>query len=139
MRPSRQRGFSLLEAIVALAIVASAGMALFAAMNQSIRMAARADDARKADSAMRNALAWMETVNPAQTPSGEKRLGEVVLQWRSEPVEPPRDAEGGYRQAGLYRIGLYDVTLDVRAGEGIASSLRLRKVGYLQVREPAQL
>ena len=24
----------------------------------------------------------METVNPAQTPSGEKRLGEVVLQWR---------------------------------------------------------
>ncbi len=40
MRTERQRGFSLLEAIVALAILASVGMALFAAMNQSLSMVA---------------------------------------------------------------------------------------------------
>ena len=76
MRPLRPpRGFSLLEAIVALAILASAGLALFAAMSQSVQMVARAENARLADSAVRNAVAWMETVNPMQTPQGEQRLG----------------------------------------------------------------
>lgn len=139
MRPESARGFSLLEAIVALAIVASAGLALFAAMNQSVQMATRAENARKADTAMRNALAWMETVNPGLTPTGEQRLGDMVLRWTSEPVETPRDATTGYMQAGLYRIGLYDLTLDVRTGDGVASSFHLRKVGYKQVREPDQL
>lgn len=132
------RGFSLLEAIVALAIVATAGMVLFAGMNQSVQMAMRAENSRKADTAKRNALAWMETVNPAQVPSGEKQLGDMSLEWKSEPIEPPRDAMTGYLQAGLYEIGLYDVTIDIRT-DGVSSSFNLRKVGYKQVREPAQL
>ena len=46
MKPLRvPRGFSLLEAIVALAILATAGLALFAAMSQSVQMVARADAA----------------------------------------------------------------------------------------------
>lgn len=138
-RLESSRGFSLLEAIVALAIVATAGLALFAAMNQSIQMALRAESARKNDTAMRNALAWMEVVNPGLTPSGEKRLGGMVLEWKSEPIEPPRDAMTGYLQAGLYQVGLYDVTVDVRGEEGVSASFHLRKVGYKQVREPAQL
>ena len=72
-----QRGFSLLEAIVALTILATAGLALFAAMNQSVQMVSRAEKSREADSALRNAMAWMETVNPAQTPEGEQKLGAV--------------------------------------------------------------
>lgn len=139
MRPESARGFSLLEAIVALAIVASAGLALFAAMSQSVQMATRAENARKADTAMRNALAWMETVNPGKTPAGEQRLGEMVLAWKSEPVEPPRDAMTGYLQAGLFQIGLYDLTLDIRTDDGLSTSFHLRKVGYKQVRERERL
>lgn len=133
------RGFSLLEAIVALAIVATAGLALFAAMNQSIQMALRAESARKSDTAMRNALAWMEIVNPALTPIGEKRLGSMELEWKSEPVEPPRDAMTGYLQAGLYQIGLYDVVVNIRSDDGVSASFHLRKVGYRQVREAPRL
>lgn len=135
---SPSKGFSLLEAIVALAIVATAGLALFAAMNQSVQMALKVESARKSDTAMRNALAWMETVNPALTPMGEKHLGDMVLEWRSEPVEPPRDAMTGYLQAGLYQVGLYDVAIDIR-GDGLSTSFLLRKVGYRQVREAPQL
>ncbi len=135
----RQRGFSLLEAIVALAILASAGMVLFASMNQSVQMVIRAESSREADSALRNALAWMETVNPAQSPQGEQALGEMTLRWESELAEPARDAMTGYLQAGLYQVGLYRVRLEiVRDGATIARA-DLRRVGYLQVREPAQL
>ena len=138
MRPLRPpRGFSLLEAIVALAILASAGLALFAAMSQSVQMVARAENARLADSAVRNAVAWMETVNPMQTPQGEQRLGEVTLRWSAQLVEPERDAMTGYLQAGLYQVGLYRVRLElVREGRTIAQA-ELHRVGYRQVREPA--
>lgn len=139
MNRRAQRGFSLLEAIVALAILASAGMVLFASMNQSVQMVQRAEASREADSALRNALAWMETVNPAQTPQGEQVLGEVTLRWDSELVEPARDAMTGYLQAGLYQVGLYRMRLELsRDGERMAE-VDLRRVGWLQVREPAVL
>lgn len=139
MNRRAQRGFSLLEAIVALAILASAGMVLFASMNQSVQMVQRAEASREADSALRNALAWMETVNPAQTPQGEQVLGEVTLRWDSELVEPARDAMTGYLQAGLYQVGLYRMRLELsRDGERMAE-IDLRRVGWLQVREPAVL
>lgn len=136
---SRHAGFSLLEAIVALAILASVGLALFAAMNQSLQMVARAEAARERETALRNAVAWLQTVNPAQTPSGEQALGDYVLHWSSELVEPPRDEASGYLRAGLYRIGLYDVHLRLdRSGRPFAD-LHMRRVGYLQVRAPEEI
>lgn len=135
----RQRGFSLLEAIVALTILAAVGLALFAAMGQSVQMVARAERARAADSALRNALAWMETVNPAETPQGEQQLGEITLRWTSEPIEPPRDAMTGYLQAGLYRVGLYRVRLELTRDDQSVAETTLHRVGYQQVRQPAAL
>ena len=133
------RGFSLLEAIVALAILATAGLALFASMSQSVQMVSRAENARLADSAVRNAVAWMETVNPMETPQGEQQLGEVTLRWSAQLVEPERDAMTGYLEPGLYRLGLYDVRLELEQdGRPLADTV-LRRVGYRQVREPAQL
>ncbi len=132
-------GFSLLEAIVAMAILAAAGMALFAAMSQSVQMAARAENAREADSAVRNALAWMETVNPAETPQGEQRWGGLALRWHSELVEPARDAMTGYHRAGLYQVGLYQVRLELTRDGRPVTDVSMRRVGYRQVRLPAEL
>ena len=135
----RQRGFSLLEAIVALTILATAGLALFAAMSQSVQMVARAENSRQADSAVRNALAWLHTVNPAETPRGEQRLGDVTLRWTSEPIESPRDAMTGYLQAGLYQVGLYRMQLELDRDGKPLTQATVRRVGYKQVREPAEL
>ena len=139
MNRQGMRGFSLLEAIVALAILATAGLALFASMSQSVQMVSRAERAREADSAVRNAVAWIETVNPMQTPQGEQELGDVTLRWSAQLVEPERDAMTGYLQPGLYRLGLYDVHMELlRDGEPLTEAV-VRRVGYRQVREPEQL
>lgn len=139
MRAERQSGFSLLEAIVALAILASVGMALFAAMNQSLSMVAKAEKVRERESALRNAVAWIQIVNPALQPRGEHELGDLLLRWTSEPVEQPRDATTGHAQAGLYRVGLYRMRLELdREGQPLAE-IELRRVGYEQVREPGVL
>ena len=136
----RARGFTLLVAIVALAILAAAGMALFAAMSQSLQMVRRAEAAREADAALRNALAWVEQVNPMEQPSGEQVLGGGwLLRWRSDPVEPPRDGETGFLQPGLYQVGLYDMTLTLVRDGDVRREAELRRAGYVQVREPFEL
>lgn len=136
---SAQRGFSLLEAIVALTILATVGMALFAAMSQSTQMIARAENARRVDSAVRNAAAWMASVNPAETPQGEQQLGDVTLRWSSDLVEPMHDAMTGYLQPGLYQVGLYDVRLELQRDGSPLTEVTIRRAGYRQVREPARI
>lgn len=138
-RGARTRGFTLLEAIVALAILASAGLALFAAMSQSTQMVQRARFARETDAALRNALAWTQQVNPMEAPRGEQVLGRYVLRWESEPVEAPRDAVTGYLEPGLYEVGLYRLHLELWRDGELARAATLRRAGYRQVREPAQL
>ena len=50
-----------------------------------------------------------------------------------------RDAMTGYLQPGLYRLGLYDVHMELlRDGEPLTEAV-VRRVGYRQVREPEQL
>ncbi len=139
MRSSRASGFSLLEAIVALAILAAAGMALFAAMSQSVRMVERAEAARERESAQRNALAWLQTINPAQEPDGQVQLGDVLLRWHAEPLEAPRDAMTGYLQAGLFQVGLYRVRMALERDQRPLAELEVRRVGYKQVRKPEVL
>lgn len=142
MRPSPgagTRGFTLLEAIVALAILASAGLALFAAMTQSTQMVQRAQQAREVDAALRNALAWSERINPMEHPLGEEAMGPWLLRWDSEPVEPPRDDVTGYLQPGLYQVGLYRLHLQLWRAGALQRDVTLHRAGYRQVREAAVL
>lgn len=136
---ARARGFSLLEAVVALAILAAAGLALFASLTQSVQMVGRAERAREVDLALRNALAWVERINPMESPEGERELGAYRLRWQAGPVEPPRDGVTGYLQPGLYQVGLYRMRLELWRDGVLEREAALNRVGYRQVRRPAAL
>ena len=136
---NKTHGFSLLEAIVALAILAAAGLALFASMSQSLQMVNRAERAREVDSALLNAVAWMDTVNPMERPQGEQSFGQFTLQWQSKPIEPVRDGVTGFLQPGLYQVGLYEVRLQLMRDDVLERGETLRRIGYKQVRQPAVL
>lgn len=133
------RGFSLLEAIVALAILAAAGLALFAAMSQSLQMVQRAQQSRETDVALRNALAWSERINPMQQPRGEQALGSWLLRWDSEPLEAPRSGTTGNLASGLYELGLYRMHLELWHAGALRREATLHRAGYRQVRHPVTL
>lgn len=139
MNARTARGFTLLEAIVALTILAAAGLALFAGLTQSLQMVQRAEQARNADAALRNAVAWLAQVNPMATPEGSQALGEYDMAWRAREVEPPRDGATGYLLPGLYKVGLYEVDIELRRGDSLVRAVTLRRAGWEQVREPPVL
>lgn len=90
MRRSRmQRGFGLLEAIVALALFAAAGMALFAWINTSIAQAARLERS-EAETRLRGiASEWVIALDIAARPEGNAELAEGLrIRWQARPLTP---------------------------------------------------
>ena len=130
------RGFSLLEAIVALTILASVGLAMFAAMSQSMQMVGRAETSRAVGVALRNALATLEQINPSATPTGEAELGAYTLRWDARLLEPPHPGATGFLSPGLYDIALYNVAIELRQNGQSVYQGQVRRVGYVQARKP---
>lgn len=132
----RQRGFSLLEAMVAMVILGSAGMALFSWVNASIASLRRVEDANARSAATLNALEYMQSVNPMLRPEGRIDLGTFELAWRAERSGAFADGVNYPRGLGDYQLALYDT--QVRAYRADAQEwfeLKLTLVGYKRVRQ----
>jgi len=138
MRPDA-RGFTLLEAIVALAILTAGTMALFAALNGALRSIERAEAAARLDTATLNAIALLETVNPMQQPEGEEQIGAVRVQWRATLLEPSGPMLTDYLQPGLFDVGLYDIAVVLEVDGRIERRFVLRRAGWVQARQPVVL
>lgn len=132
-------GFTLLEAIVALAILAAGGMALFAALNTSLRSIERVDAAARRDTATQSALSRIENLNPMLQPTGDEPLGDRRMRWTATPVEAPRNGLTDYLQPGYYEVGLYRVEVELLSGTQVDHRFVVRKAGWRQVRFPESL
>lgn len=108
------RGFTLLEAIVALVLLTTAGLALFSWINNGFDSLQRIERANAISTAEINALEFMRNVNPAARPEGNVRLGDVALTWRALPISEPRSNRGDTGDPGVFIVTLYEteITLD---------------------------
>ena len=109
-------GFGLLEAIVALALLAGTGLALFTWINQNLDAASRLRVHEQRAQLLLSAQALVETVNPMQAGSGQLQAGELALTWESELLEPSR-ANATFNPefpAGPWQVGLYRMQVRAR-------------------------
>ncbi len=121
-----QRGFTLLEAIVAITIFATSALGIYAWINSMMIGTARFAEIAEESTDVDNAIDYLTLVNPMERPSGTHRIGEMSLTWSSELVEPVRDGV----MTPSWVLGLYelDVTLSRPGFED--RRLELRQVGY---------
>jgi general secretion pathway protein I len=128
-------GFTLLEAIVALTVMALALIPLVTFIAQTADQLNRAAEANERSLVTQSVLALMEPVNPLAEPEGTLPLDdEIAVSWRAEPLAPP--SEGplvGTLLAG-YRIGFYGVNVTVTRNNQDWFSFDMRKVGYQNLR-----
>ncbi|MDM4767545.1 type II secretion system protein [Pelomonas sp. SE-A7] len=108
------KGFGLLEAIVALVVLATSGLLLFTWINQNLNGAARLKDAEARAQLQLEAQGWVGRFNPAIESAGEREVAGMKLAWRSTLVEPMRDEFNyGANIVPRWQLGLY--RLDVKA------------------------
>jgi len=124
-----QQGFSLLEAIVALILIATTGMALLSWINTNLITLQHVQQTQQRDEAIRNALAFIETINPLEKPRGEEKIGIYTFRWEAEAALLPKDGKG------LYQFGLYDTEVEVLSDKELLARFTLRQIGFKQVRQ----
>jgi general secretion pathway protein I len=129
------RGFALLEAIVALTLLAGTGLALFAWINQNLQQASRLREREQQVRLQLTAQQLVQTVNPTRSPTGRLDIDGVSVQWTSRPLSPAlRNATVRQLASGAWSIGLY--ALDVQARDdktGIETRFERWQVGTERV------
>lgn len=134
-RQLHQRGFTLIEAIVAMVLIATTGMALFSWINSNIITLTRVQENNSESEATQNALDFMTTINPMELPEGKASLGAYSLSWQSTAITEPRDGAGYPYGVGLYQLALYDTRVSLQKADRQAwFNFTLKQVGYRKVR-----
>ena len=116
---SRREGFSLIEALVALAIASVTLLAIFELQLQMARGQQRAARAIAQSAQQENALALTRNLNPMDQPQGRIELpgGDTVV-WSAEPRSERRVNAGFPQGDGAFEVQLYRVTVGVERAQG---------------------
>jgi general secretion pathway protein I len=127
------RGFTLIEAIVAITIIGITILPIMALLGQSLNQLTRTGDANARAAATESALAIIDPINPLITPTGETQLGATELTWQSQILVEPNEAV--QIRAGLagYHVGFYKVTVSLSKDGDPWFSFDTRKVGYQRI------
>ena len=136
MARKSESGFSLLEAIVAIAILALSGGALLGWINTMLVSVGRLEAQAERDFAIQQSIAVLSTINPMTDPSGNRRLGRFDMLWQASEVEPATDGVNRFGLKGLYRVGLYNMEIELKKDGDLFTEFAVRHVGYQQVRQP---
>lgn len=135
MKRTAQRGFSLLEAVVAMVLISGAGYALFGWINSNIMALNRIHETNTRSAATQNILEYMDSINPMLKPEGNAVLGNYKIRWTAKPITLIQDGSAYPMGISLFQLALYDTVVEVETGEKIPwFDFHLRQVGYKKVR-----
>jgi len=127
----RQSGFTLLESVVTLVILAVFAGGLFSWLNNTVVGYQKLDAVQERMKAFRNAADFVATVNPLLTPIGRIEIPPYAVAWRATEIEPVRTAST-MRNGSYYDVGLYNTLVSVDKGGEHLGSFVVKQVGYKQ-------
>ena len=136
----RQKGFALLEALVALVIVAGVGSALFALINTGLQNLRKAEAHIATTTLQPQILAWVRTLDLSELPAS--REASLTLQTERGPYRAealvkrfhgPLYATTVSGSPGIHQIALYNVRINLFQGERQLETLRTRVTASRQV------
>lgn len=127
---SAEAGFSVVEALVAVAVLAIAFLPLLALQSQAVRTAAAIERAGVRAEREASALVLLAEINPMHRPKGELDMGGALLIWTSEPVSSRQPMLGPAAGPTRFDLQLYDVAAVIRDPSGRETPLSIRLLGW---------
>ena len=134
MKVRRQKGFSLLEAIVALTILASSGVALFSWFSVTYDGLIRLQEVQARHQLMDDLHAYFSTLNIQEETTQRMRVNGFDVTRKAELLEPKQTGRGLTGGLSNFDLGLYDVDIEIGIEKRIVGRYQTRLVGYRRVR-----
>ena len=129
-----EMGFSVLEALVAMAVLAAAMLPILALQSQFVRSVAvmeRTETRLSADAAIR---AHIRSVNLTERPRGDLVMPGATRRWSAEPAHNPRLTRGKGGERARFEVTLYDVSVRVDYVAGHQEYLVMSALGWKPLR-----
>lgn len=137
MTRHHSKGFSLLEAIVAMVVMATCLLALYGWLSSNTIALQRVQAQTYILQDARTALALVSTVNPMSEPRGERELGSLSVRWTSEPVVDRRMGMSRAAMATPFDFTLYTLQVEVLRDGRPVREFSVRKAGWEATRAPS--
>jgi hypothetical protein len=134
---SAEAGFTLLEGLVAIALLAGTMFAIFTLVGGVLSSANRVGRSNETAQVTLNALEVMSVINPMLEDTGKIDLGPYTVSWKSAATTPVTDGVGYPVGVSLYQLALYKTNVRIEGPKGtLLAAFDLRQVGYRRVRDP---
>ncbi len=125
-----ERGFSVLEAMIAMAILAAAMLPLLSLQGQFVKSIESFERANVRIENRENVIAILRTKNFTYFPQGQVEIGGMHMQWVANRVEAARPTKYEEDNVARYQVSLYDVQVHIVQKDGFEENFVLRGLGW---------
>lgn len=134
-----QYGFSLLEAVVALAVLAMSAMALYGWLNSNLILLKRVDGVYQSAEVVESALEWISVLDPFADPSGEREIAGALVRWAAVPVGNSLQARDMNGNRSVNDAQLFRVQVEIHRGERRLAHFEVMQLGLQPRRQVEEL
>ena len=133
---TKARGFTLLEAIVALVIFSMAAIGIYGWINTSLITLNRLAEVAATEQVLNSSVERLKLVDMSKETSGRFEVNGYWVDWKAEPMEPWKNGVTAAAGAiGLYDLALLNISLVFTRNDRSVGGYQYRHTAYKMVRE----
>ena len=134
-RFKKSRGFTLLEAIVALAIFSMVAIGIYSWINTNLITLNRVAEVAATEQVLNSSIERLKLVDMSKETSGRFNVNGYWVDWKAELIEPWKNGITTAGAIGLYDLGLFTIKLSFSKDDRVVGGYEYRHTAIKKVRE----
>ncbi len=135
LNPTKARGFTLLEAIVALVIFSMAAIGIYGWINTNLITLNRLAEVAATEQVLNSSIERLKLVDMSKETNGRFNVNGYWVDWTADLVEPWKNGVTAVGAVGLYDFALLNISLVFTKDNRTVGDYQYRHTSYKMVRE----